>query len=64
LLDLDARHGALQANHVKLRNQFHGQKGGRPVTPEGDSAAPQLALVPVGDKDALRRYARARGFKV
>jgi hypothetical protein len=38
----------LQGAHVKLRNQFHGAKGGRPV-------ASDVNQVPFGDKAALRR---------
>lgn len=42
---------ALQGAHMKLRNQFHGQKGGRPVS-NGETGA---SSVPFGDKAALRR---------
>jgi len=45
----------LQGHHLKLRKQFDGSKGGRPVTDD----AP-----PVGDKAALRAHARARGFAI
>lgn len=38
----------LQGAHMKLRNQFHGQKGGRP--PSGN-----VSEIPHGDKAALRR---------
>lgn len=40
---------ALQGAHMKLRNQFHGAKGGRPAAP-GD-----VSSIPHGDKAALRR---------
>lgn len=39
---------ALQGAHVKLRNQFHGMKGGRPT-------ASSVSEIPHGDKAALRR---------
>lgn len=42
----------LQGAHMKLRNQFHGAKGGRPAAP---GARPALEEVPRGDKAALRR---------
>ncbi len=38
----------LQGHHMKLRNQFHGAKGGRPVTNN-------VQEIPHGDKAALRR---------
>lgn len=41
---------ALQGAHMKLRNQFHGAKGGRPP---GERTP--LAEIPHGDKAALRR---------
>jgi len=40
----------LQAAHVKLRNQFHGAKGGRPP---GEPVS--IREIPHGDKAALRR---------
>ena len=40
----------LQGAHMKLRNQFHGSKGGRPP-----GAAAPLGEIPRGDKAALRR---------
>lgn len=42
----------LQGAHMKLRNQFHGSKGGRPAAP---GAPLPLDQVPRGDKAALRR---------
>lgn len=52
LSELEEHHSALAAAHAKLRNQFHGQKGGRPVAePAQDNP---LASIPVGDKAALR----------
>jgi len=39
----------LAGAHMKLRNQFHGSKGGRPV--QGSD----LGEIPRGDKAALRR---------
>lgn len=39
----------LHGQHVKLRNQFHGEKGGRPVSNR------ETGDVPFGDKAALRR---------
>ena len=42
---------ALQGAHMKLRNQFHGAKGGRPVSERETGTA----NVPRGDKEALRR---------
>lgn len=45
----------LQTAHVKLRNQFHGQKGGRPANP-GAREPGQLEAIPPGDKTALRRH--------
>lgn len=52
LAELVEHHNALAGAHGKLRNQFHGAKGGRPA-----SQSPQLPLdaVPHGDKAALRR---------
>jgi len=50
----------LQGHHLKLRKQFDGSKGGRPVNGSGDD----VDSVPVGDKAALRAHARARGFKI
>lgn len=41
----------LQGAHMKLRNQFHGAKGGRPVS----SSETPIAEIPHGDKAALRR---------
>jgi len=41
---------ALHGAHQKLRNQFHGSKGGRPAATGGD-----LSEIPHGDKAALRR---------
>lgn len=41
----------LQGAHMKLRNQFHGEKGGRPPHNKPGS----LEEVPRGDKAALRR---------
>ncbi len=41
---------ALQGAHMKLRNQYHGSKGGRPV-----GSADSVADVPRGDKAGLRR---------
>jgi len=48
----------LQGHHLKLRKQFDGSKGGRPV----GSGAPRGALdeIPTGDKAALRAYAGLR----
>lgn len=46
---------ALKGHHVKLRNQFHGAKGGRP--PGGAAAQGELidtSDIPRGDKTALR----------
>lgn len=40
---------SLQGAHMKLRNQFHGAKGGRPA------AAGDVSSIPHGDKAALRR---------
>lgn len=40
---------ALQGAHLKLRNQFHGAKGGRPA------ASGDVSSIPHGDKAALRR---------
>lgn len=45
-------HNTLAGNHAKLRNQFHGAKGGRP--PDAERQSP-LAAIPHGDKAALRR---------
>lgn len=42
----------LSGAHAKLRNQFHGSRGGRP---REDDAPTGLNAVPVGDKAALRR---------
>jgi len=42
---------ALQGAHMKLRNQFHGAKGGRPVS----SSETSIADVRFGDKAALRK---------
>lgn len=42
---------ALQGAHMKLRNQFHGAKGGRPAASSGGS----ISEIPHGDKAALRR---------
>ena len=42
---------ALQGAHMKLRNQFHGAKGGRPPASGGGD----MAQIPHGDKAALRR---------
>lgn len=41
---------ALQGAHMKLRNQFHGAKGGRPA-----QSATSVADIPRGDKESLRR---------
>jgi len=41
----------LQGAHMKLRNQFHGGKGGRP--PQQTPSA--VGDIPHGDKAALRR---------
>lgn len=49
LLQHSEAFAALQGAHMKLRNQFHGSKGGRPVGAGG------AAEVPHGDKAALRR---------
>jgi len=42
----------LAGHHLKLRKQFDGSKGGRPVS---RSATPALDEVPFGDKAALRK---------
>lgn len=41
----------LQGQHVKLRNQFHGSKGGRPTS----ATVTPINEIPHGDKAALRR---------
>ncbi len=41
---------ALSGAHQKLRNQFHGSKGGRPPAEPGS-----VSEIPRGDKEALRR---------
>lgn len=41
----------LIGHHNKLRNQFHGEKGGRP----SQSRAASLDDIPRGDKAALRK---------
>jgi len=51
LLQFGERFDALQGAHMKLRNQFHGSKGGRPVS---NSETP-ISQIPRGDKAALRR---------
>lgn len=55
LTELEEAHAALAGAHMKLRNQFHGSKGGRP---RGDDSTPDA--IPHGDKDALRRAAGIR----
>lgn len=50
LLQFSEALATLQGHHVKLRNQFHGSKGGRPP---GQPAS--VAEIPHGDKAALRR---------
>lgn len=42
---------ALQGAHAKLRNQFHGAKGGRPAHAEPSG---NVSSIPFGDKRALR----------
>lgn len=51
--ELVEHHNALQAAHMKLRNQFNGWKGGRPRGDDDDK--PALDRIPIGDKAALRR---------
>jgi len=48
----------LQGHHLKLRKQFDGSKGGRPVA----AAAAAVNEIPVGDKAALRAYGRQIGL--
>lgn len=50
LTQFSESHAQLQGAHMKLRNQFHGQSGGRPRRVE-----PGQDEVPFGDKAALRR---------
>lgn len=51
LQELQESLSALQGAHAKLRNQFHGSKGGRPA----DAAALRSADdIPRGDKASLR----------
>jgi len=45
------RFAALEGAHMKLRNQFHGAKGGRPVS----NSETDVSAVPRGNKEALRR---------
>lgn len=54
VLALDEKHEALAGHHMKLRNQFHGSKGGRPSAASQGGQIP-LAEIPHGDKAALRR---------
>jgi len=61
--ELAEAHAGLHGAHVKLRNQFHGSKGGRPA-----DAPARVDAIPVGDKVALRALAgigpvRTRPFR-
>lgn len=51
MLQYGEQFAALQGAHMKLRNQFHGAKGGRPPAEPGGS----VSQIPRGDKDSLRR---------
>lgn len=48
----------LQGHHLKLRKQFDGSKGGRPVGSGAQRS--DLDTIPTGDKAALRAYAGLR----
>jgi len=52
LTELVEKHNTLAGNHLKLRNQFNGAKGGRPAASEKPET---LSSIPHGDKAALRR---------
>lgn len=56
LQELQEQFSALQGAHAKLRNQFHGSKGGRPP----EDAKGSLDAIPHGDKAALRLAAGVR----
>lgn len=51
LQEFSESHAALAGAHMKLRNQFHGSKGGRPVA----ERETDLNRIPHGDKAALRK---------
>lgn len=53
LSELQELHSALSAAHAKLRNQFHGSKGGRPPSSTSDTVS-SLVDIPHGDKASLR----------
>lgn len=55
LSDLEEQHAALAGAHAKLRNHYHGSRGGSPG--QGKLNLATSDGIPVGDKVALRAYA-------
>lgn len=55
LTELEEQHAALAGAHAKLRNHYHGSRGGAPG--QGKLALASSDGIPVGDKAALRLYA-------
>lgn len=53
--ELEEQHAALAGAHAKLRNHYHGSRGGAPG--QGKLALASSDGIPVGDKAALRLYA-------